>query len=141
MIVSENTRVIQYGLGPIGSAVARHVVERAGLELVGGVDIAPDKVGKDVGEAIGLGMAFAVRFSEKKKKLSAIESERIFSLFDKMKLPLDSVFDKTKALAAIKKDKKREADHIHFVFLRNIGTPEVVKISFNELEDSVLDLC
>ena len=52
--MSERTRVIQYGLGPIGSAVARHVVERAGLELVGGVDIDPAKVGKDVGEIIGL---------------------------------------------------------------------------------------
>jgi hypothetical protein len=50
----ERTRVIQYGLGPIGSAAARHVVERAGLELVGGVDIDPAKVGKDVGEVIGL---------------------------------------------------------------------------------------
>ena len=52
--MSERTRVIQYGLGPIGSATARHVVERAGLELVGGVDIDPAKVGKDVGEVIGL---------------------------------------------------------------------------------------
>jgi 4-hydroxy-tetrahydrodipicolinate reductase len=34
--------------------VARHVVEREGLLLVGGVDIAPAKVGKDVGEVIGL---------------------------------------------------------------------------------------
>lgn len=49
-----NVRVIQYGLGPIGSAVARHVVERAGLELVGGVDVDPAKVGRDVGEVIGL---------------------------------------------------------------------------------------
>jgi 4-hydroxy-tetrahydrodipicolinate reductase len=47
--------VIQYGLGPIGCAVARHVVERAGLELVGGVDINPTKIGKDMGEVIGLG--------------------------------------------------------------------------------------
>ena len=53
--MSDTIRVIQYGLGPIGSAVARHVVERAGLELVGGVDIDPSKVGQDVGEAIGLG--------------------------------------------------------------------------------------
>jgi hypothetical protein len=51
----DRIRVIQYGLGPIGSAVARHVAERAGLELVGGVDIDPAKVGKDVGEVIGLG--------------------------------------------------------------------------------------
>jgi len=52
--MSDNIRVIQYGLGPIGSAVARHVVERAGLELVGGADIDPAKVGRDVGEVIGL---------------------------------------------------------------------------------------
>lgn len=48
-------RIIQYGLGPIGSGVARHVVERSGLELVGGVDIDPAKVGRDVGDVIGLG--------------------------------------------------------------------------------------
>jgi len=52
--MSDNIRVVQYGLGPIGSAVARHITERAGLELVGGVDIAPDKVGRDAGEVIGL---------------------------------------------------------------------------------------
>jgi hypothetical protein len=60
--MSNEMRVIQYGLGPIGSAVARHVVERPGLQLVGGVDIAPAKVGKDVGEVIDLGrpLGFAV---------------------------------------------------------------------------------
>jgi hypothetical protein len=60
--MSSKIRVIQYGLGPIGSAVARHVTERAGLELVGGVDIDPAKVGKDVGEVIGLdrSLGFAV---------------------------------------------------------------------------------
>jgi hypothetical protein len=53
--MAEKMRVIQYGLGPIGSAVARHVAERAGLELVGGVDVDAAKVGRDVGEVIGLG--------------------------------------------------------------------------------------
>jgi len=36
---SKAIRVVQYGLGPIGSATARHIMERAGMELVGGVDI------------------------------------------------------------------------------------------------------
>jgi 4-hydroxy-tetrahydrodipicolinate reductase len=60
--MSDNVRVIQYGLGSIGCAVARHVVARAGLELVGGVDADPAKVGKDAGEVIGLGrpLGFAV---------------------------------------------------------------------------------
>jgi 3-dehydroquinate synthase len=93
------------------------------------------------GEAISLGMSFAIKYSEKEKKLGAGESERILSLFNKMKFPMDSDFDKTKALAAIKKDKKREGDRIHFVFLKDIGTPEIKKISFDELEDSIHDLC
>jgi len=52
--MSDEIRIIQYGLGPIGSAVARHVVERAGLELVGAVDIDPAKIGHDAGQVIGL---------------------------------------------------------------------------------------
>jgi len=64
-------RVIQYGLGPIGSAVARHVVERAGLELVGGVDIDPAKVGQDVGEAIGLGRPLGFVVAEKLAQVQA----------------------------------------------------------------------
>lgn len=52
--MADEIRVIQYGLGPIGSAIAQQVVAREGIELVGGVDIDKDKVGKDVGTVIGL---------------------------------------------------------------------------------------
>jgi len=52
--MKNSIRVVQYGLGPIGSAIARHVMERPGLELVGGTDIDLAKVGRDVGEVIGL---------------------------------------------------------------------------------------
>ena len=51
--MSESIRVIQYGLGPIGCAVARHVVEREGVSLVGAVDVDPAKVGRDGAEVIG----------------------------------------------------------------------------------------
>jgi hypothetical protein len=47
-------RVIQYGLGPIGSAIARLIAERENLELVGAVDIDPAKNGRDVGDLLGL---------------------------------------------------------------------------------------
>ncbi len=53
--MTDRTRVVQYGLGPIGAAVAAHTLDHAGLELVGGVDIDPAKVGKDVGTVIGAG--------------------------------------------------------------------------------------
>ncbi len=53
--MADEIRVVQYGLGPIGSAIARLIHSRGALKLVGGVDIAPEKVGKDLGEVIGLG--------------------------------------------------------------------------------------
>jgi hypothetical protein len=62
--MSDRIRVIQYGLGPIGSAVARHVAERSGLALVGAVDIDPAKVGKDAGEVIGLDRPLGFAVSE-----------------------------------------------------------------------------
>lgn len=52
--MTDSIPVVQYGLGPIGCATARLVNERAGLVLVGGVDIDPSKVGRDVGDVIGL---------------------------------------------------------------------------------------
>ncbi len=56
----QRIRVIQYGLGPIGCAAARLIAERDSLELVGGVDIDPAKVGKDLGDAIGLDSSLGI---------------------------------------------------------------------------------
>ena len=46
----EKIRVVQFGLGPIGIESARQVLQHPKLELVGAVDVDPQKVGKDVGE-------------------------------------------------------------------------------------------
>jgi 4-hydroxy-tetrahydrodipicolinate reductase len=47
-------RVVHFGLGPIGAAVAQEIAERPGLKIVGGIDIDPAKVGRDVGDVVGL---------------------------------------------------------------------------------------
>ncbi len=49
-----NIRVMHFGLGPIGAAVVKQVVQRPGLKIVGGVDIDPAKIGRDLGEVTGL---------------------------------------------------------------------------------------
>jgi 4-hydroxy-tetrahydrodipicolinate reductase len=48
-------RVLQVGLGPIGVAVTRQILTRRGCEVVGGVDVDPAKIGRDLGEICGLG--------------------------------------------------------------------------------------
>ena len=45
-------RVLLYGLGPIGAAVARQVISRKGFQVVGAVDIDRAKIGLDLGEVI-----------------------------------------------------------------------------------------
>jgi hypothetical protein len=47
-------RVVHFGLGPIGAAVAQEIAERPGFKIVGGIDIDPAKVGRDVGDVAGL---------------------------------------------------------------------------------------
>ena len=51
--MAKKIRVIQYGLGPIGQAAAKLALQKEGLQLVGAVDIDPEKVGKDLGEILG----------------------------------------------------------------------------------------
>ena len=47
--------VAQYGIGPIGAEIARLLLTKPWVRLVAAVDIDPQKIGKDLGEVIGLG--------------------------------------------------------------------------------------
>ena len=54
-------RVLFYGLGPIGAAVARQVASRKGFQIVGAVDIDHAKVGLDLAQVIDLGRKLRIR--------------------------------------------------------------------------------
>ena len=47
--------VAQYGIGPIGAEIARLLLTKSWVKVVAAVDIDPSKIGKDLGEVIGLG--------------------------------------------------------------------------------------
>ncbi len=48
-------RVVLVGLGPIGTMIGRDLAKREWIEFVGGIDIAKDLIGKDLGEHLGIG--------------------------------------------------------------------------------------
>ena len=54
-------RVLLYGLGPIGAAVARQLASRKGFQIVGAVDIDHAKIGLDLGQVIGLDKKLRIR--------------------------------------------------------------------------------
>ena len=95
--MSKNIRVIQYGLGPIGCATAKLIDERDGLELVGGVDIDPQKIGRDLGEVIGVGkrgMVVAKTLDEVLQEASAdVVMHTTASYFDLFKNQILEILD------------------------------------------------
>ena len=49
-----NIRVLHFGLGPIGAAIVKLIAARPQFQIVGGVDIDDAKVGRDLGDVVGL---------------------------------------------------------------------------------------
>ena len=56
-------RVMHCGLGPVGVAVVSAIAHRPGLKSVGAIDIDPAKVGRDLGDFVGLGRRLGVKIS------------------------------------------------------------------------------
>jgi hypothetical protein len=56
-------RVVHFGLGPIGAAIARELAARPGFKIVGGIDIDPAKVGRDLGDIVGLPNRIGIKVS------------------------------------------------------------------------------
>lgn len=62
--MSTKFRAIQFGCGPIGCAVARLALQRSDIELVGAVDINKDKVGRDLGEVVGIEERLGIKVTD-----------------------------------------------------------------------------
>jgi 3-dehydroquinate synthase len=86
------------------------------------------------GEAVAAGMMVAARISMKKGTLGDAEVKRIEGLLKKLKLPTQVPVDRSELMDALKRDKKRQEEGVHFVLLSGIGEAVVEKISFDELE-------
>jgi hypothetical protein len=58
-----NIKVMHFGLGPIGAAIVKQVAARPGFKIVGSIDIDPAKVGRDLGDVVGLPKRLDVKVS------------------------------------------------------------------------------
>lgn len=61
MNTTQTVSVAQYGIGPIGAEITRLLLDKPWVKLVSAVDIDPEKIGRDVGEVIGLGRQVGVK--------------------------------------------------------------------------------
>src|SRR6267142_2766625 len=58
-----NIRVMHFGLGPIGAAILKQISARSGFKVVGGVDVDPAKIGRDLGDVAGLSSRLGIKVS------------------------------------------------------------------------------
>ncbi|MFC7156966.1 hypothetical protein ACFQPA_16165 [Halomarina halobia] len=68
---------VQYGVGPIGSRIVRVAVDR-GIEFVGGIDIDPTKVGRDLGRVVGLERDLGVDVTDDAQTALEAEPDVVF---------------------------------------------------------------
>jgi hypothetical protein len=74
-MAGKKIRVIQFGLGPIGCAIVRLIASRPEYQIVGAIDIAPAKAGKDLGEIAGLDRKLGVKVSSDDSRILNTKAE------------------------------------------------------------------
>jgi 3-dehydroquinate synthase len=91
------------------------------------------------GQAVALGMKYAVKLSVNKGYLLASVAERIIALIDSFGFPQINV-DKDKLTSAMLKDKKKEGEDISFIYLKDIGVPIISKITLKDFKEDIHEL-
>jgi 2,4-diaminopentanoate dehydrogenase len=61
MVSLQPITVAQYGLGPIGAEIARLMLTKSWIRLTAAVDIDPAKIGRDLGDVLGIGRTLGVK--------------------------------------------------------------------------------
>jgi 3-dehydroquinate synthase len=92
------------------------------------------------GEAVSVGMAVAAKISVHLGLLSAAEYTRIIDLLHRLHLPMSFSSPVGTIIEALKQDKKREGDTVHFILLDGIGHAVVKVLPFAELREILLNL-
>ncbi|MDH5447986.1 MAG: hypothetical protein OEY24_05525 [Candidatus Bathyarchaeota archaeon] len=59
----EKIKVVLYGVGAVGSLIANFLLQKEGIEIVGAIDVAKEKVGRDLGEVLNIGKRVGVTVS------------------------------------------------------------------------------
>jgi len=113
----------------------REAGERRKLNLGHTFGHALEKVsGMTHGEAVSVGLALAAALSARRGRLTAAGYDRVIRLLRSLRLPCSASADPERLVDAVLRDKKREADSIHFVLLDDIGRAVVEPIPIAELK-------
>ncbi len=119
-------KVIVWGLGNVGRCAVRMIMEKKSLELVGVIDVDPNKVGKDAGEIFGFGTV-GVIVSNDVEAVFAIEADVVLDytplIRDEKGGFTPSAMDICKALKA-----KKNVITTLPIYYSHVATPNLYKM-------------
>jgi hypothetical protein len=73
----EEIRVVQYGVGAVGRLIARHLLQKTGLQIVGALDNAREMIGQDLGYVLDLNKPLGIKVSSDPETLLANERPHV----------------------------------------------------------------
>jgi 3-dehydroquinate synthase len=86
------------------------------------------------GQAVSIGMQAAAKISTRLAGLPTEEAEALIQLLDDFGLPTELNLPLEAVTAALRKDKKRSGDKIHYVLIEAIGKAKVVDLDLDALD-------
>lgn len=89
------------------------------------------------GNAVSIGMVAACKFSEKVNGFTSTNTQRVFELLKKYKLPVELAFDKEKVWEVLLLDKKKSGDTMNFILLKTIGDATIKSIPLADLKSLI----
>lgn len=116
-VKDKKIRVISYGLGPIGMKAAGIILDNPRLEMVAAIDIAPEKVGKDLGLLLNLNKKVGIAVSgDANEILSSIDADVVLlttgSIFEK-------IYSQIRGIVSRGINCISSAEEMFFPYLRN----------------------
>jgi len=90
------------------------------------------------GEAVCYGILIADYIAVQEGILDGGEADRIRNLFLDLGLVKKIELDKKEIIGALRKDKKREQEHIHFIVLDKIGSARLWECDLEKLDSYLM---
>ncbi len=59
----ENVKIVLYGVGAMGTRIAKFLLKKKGVEIIGAIDVDKEKVGKDLGDVLDIGKRLGITVS------------------------------------------------------------------------------
>jgi len=75
VVENSTVNIILYGIGEIGGRVAKLLLKKENVKIVGAIDVDKRKVGKDIGAVLGLERSIGIVVSKDEAVLSKVEAD------------------------------------------------------------------